>query len=238
MKRILLTSLAGLGLGLAATTAQALPSLALGATAGTLGAGAQATVELLPVLNARASVQGLGINPGYKRDGVDYDGRLRLLSYGGYLDLYPLTRWLRLSAGVVGNQNRLDLSASCPTRCQVGSATVGNTTPGNDGTVFGRLGFRDAAPYLGFGFSNPMAGLPFYIGADFGVLFQGRPRARLDASGTSTVDFNDGNGPRQVDLGSNAQFRSQLATEQGNLQRASRNYRYYPVAQLNLGWRF
>lgn len=223
---------------LAAMPARALPSVALGATAGTLGAGAQATVELLPLLNARASVQGLGFDAGYSKNGVRYDGQLRFLSYGGYLDVYPLTRWLRFSAGLVGNRNRIRLNARCPDRCDIGGATVSNSTPGDDGLVFGRIGFRTLAPYLGLGFTNPMAGLPFYFGTDFGVLFQGQPRTRLGASGTSTVDFHDGKGPQQVDLANDARFQTQLAREQGDLQRSSRDYRFYPVVQLNFGWRF
>jgi len=232
-----ITTAAAIAALLAAPSLQALPGLpdiAVGATAGTAGIGGQVTVGVLPFLNARASVQGFNYSRSINSDGIDYDGKLKLLTYGAYLDVYPFLVGPRISAGLVGNGNKVDLRATCPNTCSVGDVTV----TGSNALVTGNLGFRHVAPYLGLGISNPMKGLPFYVGLDAGVLFHGRPKPSLRASGTATVTDAQGNTRENVDLATDPDVQNAIATEQANVSDDIRKYKFYPVVQLSIGWRF
>jgi hypothetical protein len=139
-----------------------------------------------------------------------------------------------VSAGLIGNANKVRLRATCDGSCEVGEVTV----TGDDARVNGRLGFRDVSPYVGLGFTNPMKGLPFYIGGDIGVMFHGRPKPRLSAAGTGTVTDGNGNTRENVDLGSDPVIQDAIAAEQQNLADEIDTFKFYPVVQLNVGWRF
>jgi len=214
-------------------SAQALPDVAVGVTAGTAGIGGQVTAGVLPFLNVRGSIQGFGINRSINEDGIDYDGKLQLLTYGAYVDVYPFIKGPRLSAGLVGNANKVRLRATCEDSCEVGDLTVS----GRDAQVNGRLGFNGVSPYLGLGFTNPIQGLPFYVGFDAGVLFHGKPKPQLSAAGTGTI--SDGNGTRaNVDLANDPAVQDAIAREESNLAADIDQYKFYPVVQVSIGWRF
>ncbi len=215
-------------------SAWALPDLAVGVTAGTAGIGGQLTTRLLPFVNLRGSIQGLGYNRSLSKDGIDYDGKLKLLTYGGFVDVYPFIKGPRLSAGLIGNANKMRLKASCPDTCEVGDLTVS----GDSAQVNGRLGFRNVAPYLGLGFTNPMQGWPFYVGFDAGVMFHGKPKPKLAASGTGSVTDGSGNTRDNVDLATDPDVQAAIGDEEANLAADVDQYTLYPVIQLSLGWRF
>lgn len=215
-------------------SAWALPDLAVGVTAGTAGIGGQLTTRLLPFVNLRGSIQGLGYNRSLSKDGIDYDGELKLLTYGGFVDVYPFIKGPRLSAGLIGNANKMRLKASCPDTCEVGDLTVS----GDSAQVNGRLGFRNVAPYLGLGFTNPMQGWPFYVGFDAGVMFHGKPKPKLAASGTGSVTDGSGNTRDNVDLATDPDVQAAIGDEEANLAADVDQYTLYPVIQLSLGWRF
>ena len=220
-------------LALPSFTALALPDIAVGVTGGSAGIGGQVTTGILPFVNVRGSIQGFDISRSIDENGVDYKGKVKLFTYGAYLDVYPFIKGPRLSAGLVGNANKVRLRATCPDTCEVGNLTVS----GQDAQVNGRLGFNNVSPYLGLGFSNPMQGLPFYVGFDVGVLFHGKPKPRLSAAGTGTI--TDANGTREnVDLANDPDVQAAIATEQDNLAADIDKYKFYPVVQLNVGWRF
>ena len=225
------------GLGFSPFAVQALPLLpdvAVGVTAGSAGVGGQLTTSIIPFLNARVQVQGLSLSHSFDEDGIDYKGKLKLFTGGAFLDVYPFTKVLRLSGGLVGNGNKVKLKATCQDTCEVGSLQVS----GDAATVNGNLGFKDFSPYLGIGFTNPMAGLPFYFGFDAGVLFHGRPKPSLRASGTATVTDAGGNTRTDVDLATDAEVQAALAEETANLSDDVKDFKFYPVVQFNLGWRF
>jgi hypothetical protein len=233
-KKSALAALVVAGLGLSSFGARALPDLAVGVTAGTAGIGGQVTTGILPFVNARLSIQGFDYSHSFDEDGVDYDGKLKLFTYGAFVDVYPFIKGPRLSAGLIGNANKVKLRATCDGSCEVGDVTV----TGNDARVNGRLGFRNFAPYLGLGFTNPMQGLPFYVGFDAGVMFHGKPKPRLSAAGTGTVTDSDGNTREDVDLATDEVIQNAIADEQANLASDIDQYKFYPVVQLSLGWRF
>lgn len=217
-----------------ASPARALPSVALGVEAGTLGLGAQATVRLLPWLNLRATGQGFSYSTTLSSDGLDYDAKLKLQSYGAMLDFYPLTRGPRLSVGMLGNGNKVGLHANCANGCTADDITI----QGQNANLDGSVRFSSGAPYAGLGWGNAMAGLPFFFSVDLGVMFQGSPKVALSASGTGTVTGPSGLGRPSVNLATDPQVQSEVAAQQQQISDDLSNYRYYPVLGLTLGWRF
>lgn len=218
-------------------TAQALPfvgDFAVEGVAGTLGVGGQVTVNMLPLVNGRVAVQGFSFDKSLDKDGVNYDGTLDLLTYGAYVDFYPLTRFVRLSAGLLGNSNKVGLDARCDSSCDVGDLDI----DGSSAKLNGGMKFNSVSPYLGIGFSNPMKGiLPFNLGFDAGVLMQGKPKVNLAASGTGTV--TDDSGTRSgVNLATDPEVQQAVAQEESDLSSDVKNFKYYPVVMLSIGWRF
>lgn len=237
MKKLIPAAALASLLAMSSFSAQALPLLpdvAVGITGGTAGIGGQLTTSIIPFLNVRAQVQGLTFSHSFDKDGVDYNGKLKLFTAGAFLDVYPFTKGPRLSAGLVGNGNKVKLKASCPDTCAIGDLQI----TGDQARVNGDLGFKNFSPYLGLGFTNPMGGLPFYIGFDAGVLFHGRPKPSLRASGTADVTDAEGTTRTNVDLATDAAVQTAISDETANLADDVKDFKFYPVVQINLGWRF
>lgn len=191
----------------------------VGVRAGTTGVGADVGWAVAPTLGARLGISGLNWDRDVDTDTVRYDGRLKLANLSALLDFSPLGPF-RLTGGVVWNDNRYDLRGEP----QGGSFTLSGRTystadlPSFSGTV--RPG-RRLAPYLGIGYGNVWTrGVNFYV--DLGVVFQGSPKARLDAAC----------GPA-LSAGACAQLQADVAAEQARIEDELKSFKYYPV--LNLG---
>jgi hypothetical protein len=92
------------------------------------------------------------------------------------------------------------------------------------GAVQGDIDFGSPAPFLGLGWDNT-----FYTArsvgfrAVVGVIFGDQPQARLSAVGP---------------FATNSAVLSELAGEQASLQRDAEDYRYYPLVQVGVNYRF
>lgn len=222
MRRIILASL----FSALATPACALPlasvtGVTLGVTGGTLGVGPEVSYRVNPLLGVRASATFLGFSGHGDVKDFRYDGHVRLRSYGGTIDLHPFAGGFRLSAGARSSaDNRVRFAGRAR-----GSQSYGGVTFPADaaGTIAGTIRTRDVAPIatLGYAHAGP-SGLVF--GIDGGVMFHGRPRV------TDIVTTGQ--------LATNPLAQPQLATEVRRLRDRVDDYRYYPVVQLSLGYRF
>lgn len=219
---------------------EARKGIALAARVSTLGLGVEVVKSVHKRVNLRAQGNFFNYNDSIKEDDIDYDGKLKLQTFGALIDFHPFVGGLRLSAGVYNNANKIDLKASCKTECEVGDFTVRNSNPGDNPQLFGGVDFKSVAPYLGFGYGNAMRGFPLHFALDVGVLFQGAPRFNLDASGIATVTNN--NDPTQTpvrrDLGNDPEFQAQLADEERNAEDSAKDFKYYPVISMTIGYRF
>lgn len=191
----------------------------VGARLGTTGVGADVGWRVAPTLSARLGYSGLSWNRGVSTDEVRYDGKLKLSNLSGLLDFSPLGPF-RLTGGLIYNDNKYDMRGE-PSggSFRISGRTYAASDVGNfGGTV--KSG-RSLAPYLGVGYGN-VAGLGVNFYADFGILFQGSPKANLSATC----------GPA-LSAGACAQLQSDVAGEQARLEDKLKGFRYYPV--LNIG---
>ena len=228
MRRIVVASLLPVlpVLSMLAAPARALPlasvtGVTLGVTGGTLGVGPEITYRLNPLIGVRASATFLGFSGHGNVRNFRYDGHVRLRSYGGTIDLHPFASGFRLSAGLRSTaDNRVRFSGRGR-----GSQTYGGVTYPADaaGTIDGVIRTRDVAPLATIGYAH--AGLGgFVFGIDGGVMFHGSPRV-ADIATTGQ-------------LATNPLAQAQVATAVRQLRDRVDDYRYYPVVQLSLGYRF
>jgi hypothetical protein len=104
---------------------------------------------------------------------MEYDGDLKLRSFGGSIDFYPAGCGFRLSGGVRVGKNRIELSAQpvVTTTMEVGDLTYNGA---QIGTLNGDVRANKVAPTLTLGYGGGV-GSGVYVGIDAGAMFQGSP---------------------------------------------------------------
>ncbi|OIR08677.1 hypothetical protein GALL_90600 [mine drainage metagenome] len=138
---------------------------------------------------------------------VNYSGNLKLSSADLLADWHLFGGVTHLTAGLVYNNNKVDLTST-------GAYTI-NGTP-YTGTLNSSVTFNRVAPYLGFGWGGQMKNKGLFFNSDIGVLFQGTPKTSVSGSGNATAD----------------------ATAQADLQNSLKNFKYYPVISVGIGYAF
>ena len=218
MKIRILLALIGLGL-LGTQSAIADDNIWLGAKAGTLGIGFEATWRPTPILDFRAGVNNYSYNTNSAEAGIDYDSELDLNTFYATANLRAPMSPFRLTAGIFSNKNEVNLVSQSSATYDIGGMTY---TGAEVGTLNAAVAFEKTAPYLGVGADFRIAdtlGLNF----DLGVLWQGTPVVGMTASGPITLDPN---------------FQAELAAETVELQNALNNYKAYPVVSIGLSFNF
>jgi hypothetical protein len=196
-------------------------TLALGITGGTLGVGPELSLRPFEKLGVRAGVNWLGFSIGKRVNDIHYDGDLGLLSLGAMADWYPFEGGLRISAGARWNGNDLKLSARPTHDVTIGSVTY---TPAELGRLTGTVDANAFAPVLTVGWGGDLSP-GFTLGVELGFMYQGAPRIKnLRAQGGL--------------LEGSAGLLSDLRDEEGRIEKAVEGYRYLPVLQAMLLYRF
>jgi len=194
--------------------------IAVGLTAGTLGIGPEVGFRISDHIGIRGNATFLGISGDYDSGDIQYDGKIKLKSFGAMLDVYPMGGHFRISGGARINKNYIRLDAVPTQPVEVGDAVY---TPAQIGTLRGRGEVKDFAPALTLGWSGANR-KGFMFGFDAGVLFQGAVKVReFTATGA---------------LAANATFRADLERERRALQDDVNDYKVYPIAQFSIGYRF
>ena len=83
-----------------------------------------------------------------------------------------------------------------------------------------------------------LQGSPLHFAFDIGVLIQGSTRIDLDASGTATVTDNDSGVSTTRNLATDPEVQMELQNEARNAEDDTKEFKYYPVISLTLGYRF
>ena len=190
--------------------------------ASTLGFGGDIAVLLNRNFTLRLGGNYMKYNFSTSKNGNPYNFHLNLVSGQGLLDWYPFLSGFRLTAGMIGSNNYIDAVAKTTT-----SYTFNNTvyTAAEVGILTGRIDVNHYAPYLGIGFGNPVYGSKRWgLTFDAGVAYQGKPTVALASTGG--LYSND------------PTFLADLAAEELRLQNHLNVYRFYPVVQFGLSYKF
>jgi len=192
---------------------------AVSAKIGMLGLGVEYAHPMTDRLVLRGGLNGSSYGFDSTESGIDYAFDFNWDSLSVAADFHPTKGALRLTAGLLRNDNGLN-ATSRPSQ----DVTIGDTTytPDEVGTLSGRVGFDSLAPFVGVGW-DWSRGKHFGVALDLGVLSQGAPKVSLSATGTLLGD---------------PQFSADLAAEAADLQSSLDNLDLLPFATLGFVFRF
>lgn len=191
--------------------------ISVAARAGTLGPG----LEVSTNVGSHFNLRGGGHVFWYSRSdeirdlevAVRAESDVRLASLGVFADYLPFRNVLRLSAGLVWNNNNV---ATLLTPVE-GYTIEGKTfSPERIGTMEASLGHgARIQPYLGAGLGNPLTGRLTFL-FDLGVLYTNSPSVGMSGSGMIAP----------------------TASQAPDLEAGFHSFRWYPVAAIGLGFSF
>ncbi|MCU0241301.1 MAG: hypothetical protein MUF51_02630 [Vicinamibacteria bacterium] len=197
---------------------------AIGGHASTTGLGVSLTRSLIPSLNLRGQFGLFSYTHTGIQEDIAYEGTLSLRSYSLLADFHPGGYGFHLTAGLVRDENHADGIAEPAGTYTINGHTYNATLVGR---LTGKLDFpKSTAPYLGLGFGNAVGkGKHLTLHFEWGVMFQGTPQVKLNATGPIVLwpEF-------QRDL---AQLQQDINDD---LQKDY--FKYYPVITLGLAYRF
>lgn len=127
------------------------------------------------------SFMSFSYNGGSDKDDYKYKADLSLLGVSALADWFPFQNGWRLTGGLILNLNKTEAILTPSKTYIVGGD---HYTPEKLGNVDVEIKMNKVAPYLGFGFGNPVAGesgLKFTF--DLGTYYHGSPKATLSADG-------------------------------------------------------
>ena len=196
---------------------------ALGVGVGTNGGLIEGSYKLTPQFVLRGQGAFIDFDDGFKSSDVKYSGRLHFNTGGGFVDWHPWSNPWLFSAGGVGGERKVDLKA---TPAITGTIKInGQQFPITEvGEVDGTADFGSPAPFVGLGWDNTFySAHKIAFRAVAGVIFGDDPKVNLHAVGPFAED---------------ATVISDVQAEQASLENDVHDYRYYPVVQLGVNYRF
>ncbi len=202
--------------------AQAGGRFAVGGNIGTPGLGAEVHYKLNDSFVVRGGGDWMNIDYDHTYSGIDYSAKLKTSTGGAFLDWHPMQGGFFLSGGVYfgDRKARLDGTPTGPT--QIGDITY---TQAQIGTITGDVAMSKTQPFVGLGWDNTFTHDSHWgfrvLG---GVSFSDKPKVDLTASGGT--------------LSNDPTFLQELQREEDNVRDDAKGFKYYPVAQVGLTYRF
>lgn len=186
----------------------------------TLGTGLSASFPLTDTIGGRVGFNKFSKTFDKTSGQVNYTGDLKLSSFEALADWHIFNGITHLTVGVMNNGNKFSLTA-VPSG---GNIIINGTSYSTAlvGTMTAAVDFNKVAPYLGFGWSGQAKNTGFSFKSDFGILFQGKPKATV----TCTNPTND------------AILAADCAAAQTTLGTDLENFTRYPVISLGIGYAF
>jgi hypothetical protein len=218
MKSVLSLVIAVSALALSVPAARA--DIGINPRVGTLGYG----IELSAGVSDKLSV-GLGFNNVSrtrqdKSSDVEYEFDLRLRSAELLANYHPFAGAFRLRAGVLINRNEFLLNGKPgPSGFDFNGQTF---TQAEVGSLTGKLSFNKSAPYIGLGWGNRPNG-SWGVTFDLGAVYQGKPKLSLETTGGTLPPSS---------------YAAQLEAERQQAEEDLSSFKWWPVIQLGMYFRF
>ncbi|HEY8521695.1 MAG TPA: hypothetical protein VIN61_16615 [Gammaproteobacteria bacterium] len=190
------------------------------AKAGALGLGVEYGYSINERFAVRFGLNGAEYGFDAEESGIDYDFDLVWDSLSIAADFHPTGGPLRLTVGLLRNDNRLEATSRAADIITVGDEAY---TPVEIGTLYGRIGFDDTATFAGIGWDWSRKRNRFGVSFDIGVVDQGAPTVSLRASGPIATD---------------PQFVADLEAERQELQGELDDLDLVPYGSLGFVFRF
>lgn len=205
----------------------------------TLGGGAEVAIRLTHRTNVRAGFNVITYSRGFDKDGIHYDGQLDFKTFEAHYDFFPWAKSFHISGGVLAyTVDPITATASVPGGQ---SFTLGGvdfiSDPANPVTGNGKLSFNRVAPTLTFGFGNLVprsASKHFSVPVEFGIAFQGAPKATLGLAGSVC----DSTGATCRSAATDPFVQSQVISEQNKINDSMSFFKVYPILSVGVGYKF
>jgi hypothetical protein len=212
----------------------------VGLTAGSLGAGIQGAVSVTKYSNIRGGFNDFSYSDSFTKDGINYNGTLKLRSAQVTYDQYfKHLGGFHISPGaLIYDANAGNATANIPAgqTFTLGSQTYYSSaaSPVNGA---GAVTVAKAAPMVLLGFGNllPRSQRHFGVSFEAGVVFQGSAKAALSLGGTSCL-VNATTGC--VNTATDPNVQANLQSEQTKLNNDLAPFKYYPVVELGISYKF
>ncbi len=223
MSRLFLTiALGGATLvGAAGAHAQDSP-FAVSGNIGTPGVGAEAQFQLNDSFVVRGGGDWMNFNYDHTYSGIDYSAKLKTSTGGVFLDWHPMQGGFFVSGGGYFGERKAKLDGTPNGPTQIGEVTY---TPAQIGTIRGDVEMSKTQPFVGLGYDNTFSGggrWGFRVLG--GVSFSDKPKVDLTASGGT--------------LSSDPVFQAQLQREEDDVRDDAKGFKYFPIVQVGLSYRF
>jgi hypothetical protein len=206
-----------------ATGAQAQDSrFAVSGNIGTPGVGAEAQFQLSDSFVLRGGGDWMNFDYDHAYSGVDYSAKLKTGTGGVFLDWHPGQGGFFVSGGGYFGERKAKLSGTPSGPTQIGDVTY---TPAQIGTITGDVEMSKAQPFVGLGYDNTFSGggrWGFRVLG--GVSFSDKPKVDLTASGGT--------------LSSDPIFQAELQREEDDVRDDAKGFKYFPIVQVGLSYRF
>ncbi|ASW00528.1 hypothetical protein CJU94_19865 [Paraburkholderia aromaticivorans] len=187
---------------------------------GTLGAGVGAALPLTSWAGVHAELEGFGLSHSVNVNDNEYDGHLKLLQGGLYLDLFPFSSsGFRVTAGALINED--ELSAHAVPNAQ-GNYKIGDDyVPAVGAAPSATVTLPRVMPYLGIGYGHKPVSKGFGLTLDLGVAY-GRPHTTYNVPAIYSMFTTQAN----------------IDEQERKISDKVEHYRLYPVLQLGVSYRF
>lgn len=194
----------------------------VGVNVGTPGLGLQVSTQVSDLVVLRGALDGASISRDETYSGVDYNGKVKLMTGGVFADLHPGGGALFVSGGAYVGKRKINLGAQPTAAVDIGGQTF---TPAEVGRIDGDAKLSNFQPFVGLGFDNTYVGERRWgVRALAGVAFSKRPDVNLTASGGI--------------LSNDATLQTRLRAEEVEARDDAKNFKYFPVVQVGLTRRF
>lgn len=211
--------------------------IGIGVKVSTLGVGVEAAVPVVHKLNIRAGGNFISYSQAFHKDGVTYNGSLSWRSGEASVDWFPFGGF-HLSPGLLFyNGNKVTANALVP---QQQNFTLNGTTYqseiNNPITGTGLVTFTKVAPKFTIGFGNlvPRNGRHWSILGEFGIAYQGAPKAALAFQGGAC----DQTGANCVNAATDPTVQTNVAAEQTKINNSLSLFKFYPIISVGFGFNF
>jgi len=195
----------------------------VGATASTLGFGAEAGYAFNDRFGVRLGGYAFSLDQDGEESGIEYEGDLDLSNVGAFVDWHPFAGAFRVSGGWFATDNTLK-GVGKPG--EGGTYDIGGFTFTEEevGTLSANADLGSSAPFLGAGWvwGKADAGLAWSL--DLGILFQDSPDIELNSTGGT--------------LSGDPALQAALQEEEAELEDDVDKYDLYPVVSFGVSWRF
>lgn len=195
---------------------------AVGGNIGTPGVGAELQYKLNDNFVVRGGGDWMDFHYNHTYSDVRYAAKLKTSTAGAFVDWHPGGGGFFLSGGSYFGERKARLDGTPQGLTQIGDLMF---TPAQIGTIRGNVEMSKTQPFAGLGWDNTFTHdgrWGFRVLG--GVSFSKEPKVDLIASGGT--------------LSNDPNFQQQLRIEEQKVRDDAKDFKYFPVAQVGVTYRF